>query len=495
MMPSLPRFSLVLPEWTETSFETYKTSTQKLKKISRSAGTGSARFEKSCRRILLAIKSKNKTKLINNITKAIDVRAYTYILSHSKFNLNPLFSEELFERIHQLKYPMSRLSLLQLIRCYVTHFDKLGKSQQLARLVSFISNQLDSRVNNENDIFGKISKNQEIILNENAPKLIVKRAIDQDKDMDNVFSDLALDNFIGSRLVEMAQFHYYVEQLRNIPLGVDDPLLAEICKKNVILAPFGDDLLLGHKILEILIDRSIGKTLSNTWQKVILSIAGDPRVPKSSKNFITWWEVLGEKRIAAMRGWLSRFDLKLFLTALEQSAKDLSNADMERMYTSRKVFMESLLKQGLISESRLFLSSQAIKYLHRHYSKTELPDFARVESSDTSMIYLNLHGKAHIIEGSHSFAIKIFDRLPDGSKVDNYSVKRIHHSELRRDLIDKYKSKNKRRANFIELRHDPSNAWQYKTMKFLKSRGIDIDPFDIIERDKVLDYRSKYGAI
>src|SRR5690606_913390 len=136
---------------------------------------------------------------------------------------------------------------------------------------------------------------------------------------------------------------------------------------------------------EILIDRSAGRPISQSWQSAILSIAGDPRVPKTSRNFQRWWVLLGEKRIGLMRGWLSRLDLKLFLKLLEQSAKDGSVSDMERMFESRRLFMEGLVEQGLVTNSRLFLSAHAEAYLKSNFNKDELPEYARVLSPQTSM--------------------------------------------------------------------------------------------------------------
>ena len=33
------------------------------------------------------------------------------------------------------------------------------------------------------------------------------------------------------------------------------------------------------------------------WEKFILSVAGDPRIPKDHVNYRKWWSYLGNKRI------------------------------------------------------------------------------------------------------------------------------------------------------------------------------------------------------
>src|SRR5690554_8060104 len=99
--------------------------------------------------------------------------------------------------------------------------------------------------------------------------------------------------------------------------------------------------MLGHAALEILIDRAASGLVSQAWQNTILTIAGDSRVPRTSSDYQRWWPILGEDRQAVVRGWFSRFDLRLFVEVLEQSAS--GETDIERMFRPRKKSMEGLL--------------------------------------------------------------------------------------------------------------------------------------------------------
>jgi len=278
-----------------------------------------------------------------------------------------------------------------------------------------------------------------------------------------------------------------------MPLGEDNQLLAEIIKPQVFNSPH-QERALGHSILEIIIDRSSGKELSDSWQRVILSIAGDPRVPKSHSKYQKWWVILGERRVALVRGWLSRFDLSLFLKVLEQSAKDGSHHDMERMFKPRKAFIEGLEKSELIAESRLFLSHYAESYLRKHYRQEELPNYARVTSNDTSMIYLNINNKVHMIEGSHSFTLKLMDQIPSRCRVNDYDLKVVSNEELRSAVGHQYRNEFNTETGILEAIHDIHLNWQHKAINFLRSNGLQISASEVIEVDRHREFKAKFGA-
>ena len=51
-------------------------------------------------------------------------------------------------------------------------------------------------------------------------------------------------------------------------------------------------------------------------------------------------------------------------------------SDVERMFPPRKKFMEGLLSQGLVIQSRLFLSRQAVTELESRYRRDQIPEHA-----------------------------------------------------------------------------------------------------------------------
>lgn len=493
---SLPDLEFQLPDWKAKDFKALELATQKIQEMASRAGTGSARFVLARKRLYEAALTGGTPNLIRQMSESIDARALAELLcTEAEFVENVEVAQELLDRMSSLRSPMSRLALTQLIRAFFIHFDGLSKDQGLKAWCEFLKSKLKPYMSvggaSELRVY---AKNADLLFQKDAPRYVVQRARDANIDFDTQIQRLGLTGFSGGRYLTLCRYQYYLQTLVDIDVGENHSVLKEICREDVVNAPYADDKLLGHAVLEVLIDRAAASQISEAWRSTILTIAGDPRVPKTHTNYQKWWVMLGEKRIALMRGWLSRLDLKIFLKILEQSARDSSNSDMERMFVSRKRFMEGLLSQGHVTESRLFLSDQAIVYLKRHYKKGELPGYAKLASPNTSMIYLNLGNDVFMIEGSHSFKLKLMNRLPAAVNVANYSVSKFSDSDFRTRFGTLYAREFSDRRGLVELTHDVHLNWQHNAIEYLQTHGLDIEVGKMIERTRLREYKQKFGA-
>lgn len=496
MMQPLPQLRIELPEWKPRDFTVLHRSVKKIEEIGKSTGTGSVRFKIAREQLARAAKTGGLPYLITQLNESIDVRAFTDLVCNDRsFSQSLAITRELLDRLAALRSPMSRLALTQLIRAYFIHYDKVADEGDLDDWCHFLKFQLKGFDAMEGTSELKTySKHADLLFQRDSPCHVVQQATDDKIDFDRLIQRYSLTGFSDGRYLTLCRYQYYLQILNEIPVGTRHPILAEVCNEDVVNAPFSGGKLLGHAILETLIDRAASESIGKPWQSTILNIAGDPRVPKTHLNYQQWWELLGPSRIAKMRGWLSRLDLKVFLKILEQSAKDGSNSEMERMFVSRKAFMEGLLKQNYVTESRLFLSDEAATYLERHYKRDELPSFARVASSKTSMIYLNISNKVHIIEGSHSFKLKLMDRLPATANVTDYGVNMFSDRDLRTSIGYRYRQEFRNKDGLIELTHDVFLNWQHHAIKYLRRRRIDIEVGKMIDKARLREYKQKFGS-
>lgn len=492
----LPDLSFSLPDWKDADFRMVKEAEKAMQTIARGAGKGSDKFKDACRKLLNLVIQGQADKLPASINSSIDVRAATFLLGSSEeFLKYVVLTRALLDKLVVPRNPMSKLSLVQLIRAYFVSYDIIANNDVLAdwrELIKLQLNQLNQK-NGHNDLASYI-KYAAVLFSSSGPSDVVAFAKSKVLDLDSALIVLGLKGFSNGRFLTLCRYQYYLDTLKTIPVGSEHDILYEIVKKDVVTAPFDTSRLLGHAILEVLIDRTAGNAISPAWQSAILTIAGDPRVPTSNQNYQQWWALLGTHRISLMRGWLSRFDLALFLKVLEQSAKDSSNSDMERMFGSRKRFMEGLLDQGIVSHSRLFLSKQAVQYLNKFYKKNQLPEFAIVNSLNTSMIYLNLSGSVHMIEGSHSFKLKLLDKLPKKSRIVDYSVREFSDSDLRSGILDSYFHECDTFVDYLDLTHDVQLGWQHKAIKYLSDKGISVSAYELIGADRYREYKYKFGV-
>lgn len=467
----LPELEFEIPEMNFTHFQKeINIQKKRLECIVKKTGKSSMAFKTSQDRLISCVKNGEKD-LERHISSSLDIRALTDLWLNNKFNETCPVSAPLIEKIFSLRRYPGSIAFIQLLRLFFKRFDKCGDFKALINGIHKGFRQLEGKRLTKD--IRAVAKYRNTLLSEAGPDWLVLQAIERKIDFNALQQEMGITYFSGGRFGEICKNHYYLHQLRKLQPNGSSPILSEIMKSDVYDAPYKDQLQLGHEILSVLIDKAPVSELNREWQDVILGIAGDPRVPKSSANYQKWWQILGIGRIAKVHGWLSKFDLLLFLEVLQDYGKNSGKIDLERMFPARKKFLEGLHKQKLIHGSRLFVSTAADKYLKRHYKPSELPQYA-VCKSDISVIYLNIQGH-HMIEGSHSFSMWIYDDLPGNTSVLDYGRYSFLPRELGVGLSEEYREEKQRVVEKYELnkfiwKPDANKAeYIFSKVKFLGS--------------------------
>ena len=479
-----------LREWTERDFKGFKQATRLLDELGKNVGITEDRFKALCKQFKELASSGKRSELINTIKRSTDVRVVSTLwLEDETFRRGFPIYEELLNKFLLGRKRLSLLALMSLLELYFKEFDQLKRQKD--DLEKFLKNEL-SKITNKDSELSRLARYRYKILSTNGPKWMVKEAKTKGIDLANIYQEFGLQAFGQGRYMQLARTHYYLETLKAIePSETDNPILVELERPDVYNAPYSETRRIGHEVLSILIDRVSGNNVPEHWRSLVLAIAGDPRVASSSDKFQIWWSLLEEKQVRKVRGWLSKFDLKLFLEALKESAKDANASQIEKMFTDRKNFMEGLDNQELILESRLFLSRTAETYILRHYKKSELPTYALSGSSQTSVIYLNVNG-VHMVEGSHSFTLKLMDKLPIKTNILNYSKVKFTDADFRTNIsYDYYREYN----NFgvEEIRHDKL-IWQNKAINFLGKHRVNVNVEDVLSKELYKQYKRRFGV-
>ena len=487
-----------LPEWdSEKDFKAYETAQTKLSNIAEKAGKSSHQFRASCEKLRAAVMDEARQGfIIRHLSSSIDVRAFTSLLAGDEdFGGRCVVDNDLWQKLESLRpNGLGLLNVTNLLGAYFSQYDNLKRASlnSFSEILSKHLGQYSGRGISEDQ--KKIRAFKKQLFRADAPKRLAGDAIKQGKKVEEVCRDKGLGAYPDGRFQQICRFAYYIEQLRTIPAGSDRPILKYVVEPDVCEVSANDEQLFGHQILEILIDRSPESEISEPWRDVIMKIAGDPRVPTSDPQYMKWWQMLGEPRIAKMRAWLSGFDLRLFLRVLETSARNMNHTERERMFESRKVFMKGLYEQKLIKHARLFLCRHDEDYLKRNYEADTMPGFARVASGDTSMIYLNIDNKLHIIEGTHNFRVKIMDRLPQRAEVTSYEKSQFDDDELRERIKWKYDNEYPDYSGYLDTPHDHKHLnWQHKLLGFMYRHGVKVPEQAVLSLEHYNKYRDKFG--
>ena len=496
---ALPILNFRLPEWQASDLEPLNKGKEKVAALLGKTGKGSDKFLAACERIN-TFAMKGLSNLIPGTIKSIvDVRALTFLLGKAEFRSSVRITVEMLDSLYTPRPKLGTFSLFQLLNVFFRYFDHIGGEQNFDKelfdhFCRLLRTELQGQdaARNGRDL-ATLSENMDLLFRADGPQRVAEYATNRGINLDIALKQLALKNYLDSRFQKLSHYFYYLETLKKLTVGAGHHVLAEVCRPEVYDAPARDGRLLGHEILSILIDRASDQNVSDKWRGVILTIAGDPRVPNTSSRFRKWWSILGVERQKKVRTWLSGFDLRLFLEALNDYGISSGNTGLQRMFRARKTFLEGLLEQGLIKHARLFVGNSPERYLRDNYRKDELPEYAKVNDSYRSMIYLQI-GHCHMIEGSHNFKLWLFSNLPTKAGITQYSRKSFRPNELSSELEKMYMDEFGQNAKApIAVRHHPDLAWQSAAIKFLQSEGVFLDIEKLIDPGSYWDYKFRYG--
>lgn len=491
----LPKIEKIpAPGWPESTFQAWQALEEKVSRKSTTIGKGGAfqqlvKLIKSCRR--------QAQELPRKVYQSRPgVRALTWLwLQSEAIRESYLDQESLKAMLSEQAGILSRMVVLQLAQLYFREHDRLSTQEKgLTEFLGAILCQQIAEIQSRTSIQGRdivaVIYRDGWLVEHGGPARLVEKCLETGLPLDEFVSRLGLDGYMDGRFGEVSRALYYIEELQKVPVGEKHDVLNEIVKDRVAKAPYHDNLRVGHAALKILIDRTDGEP-SELWQDVILTIAGDPRVSGTNRQFAEWWAPLGDDRVNKVRGWLAKEDLKLFLEAVEQYGLDSGDEGLNNMFPARKQFLEGLFKQGVVRNSRLMLGSKAEFFVKRILDKEMLSSYARMDGqmSDKAVIYLDC-GDFHIVEGSHSFKIWLYLERPDPSFV-NYEKNYYTHSDLTISLPRQYRKDHKGKR-YAAITHYPT-TWRKKVLEFLVDHGIELEWPSLFGKGEWKHYKNLHG--
>ena len=474
----LSRLEFDLPEQTgRTDVAHYQALSDKLERLAHTAGTNSDAFHKRKEHIHDLL---HAGKYVQEIVKAPkDIRPLVELwqICDECVGRHPI-DRAILEHFTALRRRHSLLVLFAFSQLFFDRFDQLGDHQAFA---AFIRAQFRLNADRKfSQTLARLAKNAETLFTVEGPGQVVKQARKDRLPLETAAASLGVPMEREGRFFAQCKNIYYLDTLKGLQVGQDHEVLRELVQKDTYESAYESGWLLGHKVVQIMVDKAAGRQeMPDNWLRVILSIAGDPRVSTRAFNYVRWWARLGNEYVKQVRQWLSRMDIELFLEILEDHTKHSGDFDLQRMFPARKQFLKGVFDQELVKDARLFLSRRAEEYVRRHYKEMVLPAYSRVKSASTSVIYLNIDGK-YVVEGTHNFSLRIYRRLPQRNPIEDYerntavSVSEFGHGDIR-------------------IPHYPT-SWQRKALVAFRDLGTQINPSDVLSPKDYRDYRRRYGV-
>ena len=197
-----------------------------------------------------------------------------------------------------------------------------------------------------------------------------------------------------------------------------------------------------------------GPINGNHW---IIPFGCDPRYRRAAVESTKWWGWATDSELKLARQGVTGLTLRFFIDFLKSSLKGTLKEDQ---FALRSSFLMALLDSGKILDSRLVLNRSAFNGLPSKYRQS-LYVAQLVGSSDlTSMICLKCANDVYIIEGTHSFGLRMFHKnFPVWGFWENpggrYNDKELRISPSQCPVF---------------LRHDPSGKWVNNFFYQLRAR-------------------------
>ena len=308
----------------------------------------------------------------------------------------------------------------------------------------------------------------DILFSEDGPKRIAATAAQRGVSA----ADMELEACIPpeGKFHDAVVLWYYVCHVRTLPMGEVSPCLKEATEKKVSELPFGGQML-GHAVIEAMCMRchDSGEPLPQPWLKRILNVAGDPRVGTGTLVFHQWWGTQRPEVVAVVKAALANRDLQYFLEALDEFAS-MQYGDIARMFHSRRLFLQGILKTGQVKDALLILSKDAADYIKKKLPAEERKHFRHSfltdSNLDQSCVYLELPN-GHIIEGTHQSQFRVYTE--DSSFACWVRDKRPREVSYRRSVTQ---------SDFIDaISHQRPVSWQLKVMDSMNAYlGLQVDP-------------------
>ncbi|WP_283629101.1 EH signature domain-containing protein [Shewanella baltica] len=431
-------------------------------------------------------------QLNHTLLKRKGVRVLTQLWIDKEEIRKGSLNEETIDYI-QAKHPkLGMSSLMNLISLVYRYFDALVDGNIFNKLTAWIKQQIAQRLDERkksSDTILSVLNSAKWLFDLTAPKVLVNLAKQNHLDLSEQLKKLRLNELPQGRFLDVCHAQYYLDTLREIPVGEQNDILHELLKHDVATMPFEEGKRIGHIALEIIIDRSAGAP-SEVWQNFVLNLAGDPRIANTAKNYREWWKPIGENRVKAVTSWLAKEDLRLFLGAIAEYANHTGDESLNRMFPARKRFLEGLYEHGFVRNARLMLGYQAEHTVKRVLGKSLTTSYIKLKAMpQTSIIYLDC-GDFHIVEGSHNFKLWIYMGLPS-EKMTDYSLSELTHNDLTVRFPNEF-SKNLPNGKKCAIQHSPT-SWQKNAIDFLTDNGVSLDLEQLFDRDEYRRYVNRYG--
>jgi len=298
----------------------------------------------------------------------------------------------------------------QAVQLFFTHFDQLPASG-LSHLCRLLADVFDGVESAGNQPTAKWQLNGKLLFSP-VGHLGVSGAAEKNETLPLLMERFGIPS--DGRFAECLRQVFLLNALRDCPLGKEIPALVEIeaLKRERASA----SQLIGAAALQIMVQRVIKegrRKWSGGWPNWISRLGCDPRYGRATAEGAKWWGWATDDELRLAQQGITGLTLSFFIDYLRRS---LHGTEKQPQFAVRAQFLQSLFDSGKIQSARLALNWTAYQRLHPRYRDVWTVAHLSATTDETSMICLKCVDDIFVIEGTHSFGLRMFHQnfpIPD----------------------------------------------------------------------------------
>lgn len=338
----------------------------------------------------------------------------------------------------------------QATQLFFTHYDQLP-GDGLLRLSVLLSQAYECMASEGQGPVAQWRHHRNVLFSPMGPQYAARSALPEET-LPSLMERFAVPS--SGRFAECLRQLFLLKAVRDCPLGKEIPALAEIELLKSERASASQ--LMGAAALQIMVQRVAkdgGRKWSGDWPEWITRLGCDPRHGRATAEGTKWWGWATPDELRLAQQGITGLTLRFFLRFLDGTV----NASQ---WEKRSKFLMALFDSGKIDSARLALNRATYDRLDKQYRDVWSVAHLSQTSDDTSMICLKCVDDVFVIEGTHSFGLRMFHK---GFPIQDFweRPKRTYQDQELRISPAKCP---------VFLPHDPGGHWVNKFFYQLRRR-------------------------
>jgi len=285
---------------------------------------------------------------------------------------------------------------------FFTHFDRLPAIDVVCKMLSEAYAVASENSSRQSQIWHHY---KDVIFALDGPERVA-RAAQKGEKITALIERFAIPS--DGRLAELLRKVFLMNALKYCPLGQEVPALAQIEELKTERASVSQ--LMGASALQIMVQRVAregGRKWSGEWSNWITRLGCDPRHGRATAEGARWWGWATDDELRLAQQGVTGLTLRFFIEFL---GKSLQGTEKEPQFALRARFLLGLFDSGKIQSARLALNWSAYQRLDSKYRDVWTVSHLSATTDETSMISLKCSDDIFVIEGTHSFGLRMFHK-------------------------------------------------------------------------------------